>query len=82
MVRDSDSKALKLERGVICARMKDVSTSMIWNDKHDVCIPTDAHKPLAEGNFCGEHGGAHKTANVEDYIQQMDFIKKGGRRIC
>jgi hypothetical protein len=42
---------------------------MIWKDKQDVCILTNAYKTPAEGNFCDEYGRAHKPATVEDYIQ-------------
>lgn len=41
-------------------------TEIIWKEKQKVCMLTNMHKPLAEGNFSDENDNALKSAIMED----------------
>jgi hypothetical protein len=77
---DFDGKTLKLKQGDIHIRVRGVLTAVIWNDKQDVCILTNMHKPQEEGNFCDEYGRAHKPT-IEDYNWHMGYVDNEGQNV-
>jgi hypothetical protein len=60
----------------IKTKVMDDLTAIVYKDNWNVNMLNDMHRPLAEGNFCDEHGDALKPAIVQDYNMHMRFLEK------
>jgi hypothetical protein len=49
-------------------------------EKHDIYVWTIKHTPTAPCNLKAVHGEAHRHMSVEDYHQQLNYIKTGKMR--
>ena len=79
MPQDLKPKTTKLKRGDIRVRTRAHLTAILWRDKRDVCMLTNIHNALAEGNFCNERGKAIKPQIVMDYNHHMGYVDKDDR---
>jgi hypothetical protein len=67
---------LRLKWGDVKNRVKGDLTDVVWEDKRNVNIFTNMHRPPAEGNFCDQYGNTLKPAIVQDYNGHMGHIDK------
>jgi len=49
-------------------------------EKHDIYVWTITHTQTAPCNLKDVHGEAHRHIDVEDYNQQLNYIKTGKMR--
>jgi hypothetical protein len=78
MPNDFERK-FRLKWGDLKTRVRGDLTTIVWKDKRNINMLTNMHRPLAEGNFCDEHGNAMKLAIVQDYNRHMGYIDKSDR---
>jgi len=72
--RNHVSKTLKFKQIDTCARVRGSLTAVICEDKQDMNMLTNMHRPPREGNFCNEHVNAQKPVIVTDYIQSAHAL--------
>jgi hypothetical protein len=70
---------VKLKWGDIQVATRGILTGKEWMDKRDICIVTNIHHPIQEGNFCDEQGNVIKPEIMTDYIRHKGYVDKGER---